>query len=158
MGERRASIGLRQPLVKQTDTKYSTGAQFDSNTTTEAGNKVTGDYSRGENGGSSGTLWSNDVNQSQITSISQNETDATSGSENGNSIAGSKSGMSTDTSTVSLYPAETNMGDLVGPPHLSITASETDTHRDSTTFSGNDITGDTSASSHDVDIRTSKSR
>jgi hypothetical protein len=76
----------------------------------------------GEQGSSSRTLWSVEYNQSQTTSISQNEMGTTSASESGNSVTGGKSGTSYDTSTVSLYPAETNLGNQVGPPQLSVTA------------------------------------
>jgi hypothetical protein len=52
---------------------------------------------------------------------------------------------------------DTSTGDLVGPPVLSVTASETDQSTDSTTFSGNDVTGYSSTSS-DASSNTSGSK
>lgn len=97
------------------------------------------------------TLTSIEYNLCQTVSISENETDTGSTTAVENSISTATSGTSFDNDTTSLYPAETNTGDLVGPPVLAVTATETDTSSDSTTFTANDITGLEYTSSQAVD-------
>ncbi|HVC98717.1 MAG TPA: hypothetical protein VND64_33950, partial [Pirellulales bacterium] len=68
-----------------------------------------------------------------------------------NSITRSTSGSSLENDLSNVYPAEANTGDLVGPPVLAVTATETDTSTDSSTFSANDVTGLSFTSTHEVD-------
>ena len=90
-------------------------SETDSGSTSETGNEVSGNYTRTETGTTTTSLQSVDYKQSQTISISQVATGTTSATTSGNTVSETVSGSSTDTSTTSVFPAEENQGDLVGP-------------------------------------------